>query len=313
LSGPGSVTGATTDAGQILGATVSGTLTVSSGGLVSGGSIVGAATATILSGGVAEGVTVSSGGSLVVDGVASAATVSSGGKETIAAGGTASGATVSSGGYLIDNGSAIFSGSTAITLAGTLSGAGTITEEGTGSLVISGVASAFAGSVVISGGTVELATAGGVGKSSVTFASTAASATLQIDAADSPPAGSTFSSTLSNFDQTFDGLDLRGVAFVSGATAVVSGSTLVVTNGGETYDFKLAGTLGASYKVTSDGHGGTLVNDPPKAEAAFAQAFSLLTDSVTWNFVESHGLFGASGDAQSGRELDLAAVHNPHG
>ena len=65
--------------------------------------------------------------------------------------------------------------------------------------------------------------------------------------------------------EAFDGLDLRGVAFVSGATAVVSGTTLAVTDGGKVYDFKLGGTIGASYHVTSDGHGGTLVYDPPLA------------------------------------------------
>jgi hypothetical protein len=74
----------------------------------------------------------------------------------------------------------------------------------------------------------------------------------------------------------------------------------------------LAGTIGASYTVTSDGHGGTLINDPPKAEAALEEAFSLLTKHVTWNFSESHGLFGPSRDGESSRHFDLAIVHKPH-
>ena len=218
---------------------------------------------------------------------------------------------MNSGGILIDNGSAIFTGAT---LAGTLSGSGTITESGTSaqSLVLGGADSAFAGSVVISGGTVELATSGGVGKSTITFASTATSATLQIDAPNSPAPGTTFASTLSNFDKSFDGLDLRAVTFVTGATAVVSGTTLVVTDGGNKYDFQLGGTLGASYSVTSDGAGGTLINDPPRSEAAFAQAFSLLTNPLAPNFVGSNGVYGASDSVQSGGQIALATAHDPH-
>jgi hypothetical protein len=37
-----------------------------------------------------------------------------------------------------------------------------------------------------------------------------------------------------------------------------------------------------------------------------------LTNPVTWNFVESHGLYGASPEAPSNREFDLAAPHKPH-
>lgn len=67
----------------------------------------------------------------------------------------------------------------------------------------------------------------------------------------------------------------------------------------------LAGSLGSTYVVTSDGAGATLINDPPRAgalslahagwdndiakpraEAAFAGAFSLLTDPVTHNFAD---------------------------
>jgi hypothetical protein len=129
---------------------------------------------------------------------------------------------------------------------------------------------------------------------------------------------------LSNFNQTSDSLDLRGVPFSAGATAtaVVSGSTstLVVTDGANTYRFKLAGTHGA-YHVTSDGHGGTLINDPRRraddialssAQAAFAQAYSLLTDPATSNFFGAIDSFGVSGGVQSGGQLGLAAGHKPH-
>ena len=123
------------------------------------------------------------------------------------------------------------------------------------------------------------------------------------------PPGTTFASTLSNFDKSFDGLDCVGVTFVTCCSLlqVVSGTTLVVTDGGNKYDFQLGGTLGASYSVTSDGAGvGMLINDPPRSEAAFGQAFSLLTNP---NFVGSSGVYGASDSAQSSRRLDLAAAH----
>ena len=51
---------------------------------------------------------------------------------------------------------------------------------------------------------------------------------------------------------------------------------------------------------------------PQVTVAAFAEAFSLLTNHVTWNFSESHGLFGASRDGETSRHLDLAIVHKPH-
>jgi autotransporter passenger strand-loop-strand repeat protein len=282
--------------------------TVSSGGVeyVSNGkaleAVVDGGYLYVYAGGSASGTTLKSGGHDVVYGKASGtvissssheqvssggvtigANVKSGGTEYVHSGGIASGVTVSSGGALIENGSAIFSGAVTARLFGVLSGSGTITETGTGStgsLVIGGVGSAFVGVVVISGGTVELATAGGVGKSPVIFASSAASATLLIDAADTPAAGSTFASPLSNFKQTFDALDLRGVAFVSGATAVVTGSKLVVADGGKTYDFALSGTSGSTFQVTTDFHGGALIRPAatPKASVQAMAAVGASTD-----------------------------------
>jgi hypothetical protein len=45
---------------------------------------------------------------------------------------------------------------------------------------------------------------------------------------------------------------------------------LVLTDGGETYKFKLAGSVAGAYTVFSDGHGGTLI-DPPAPDPAVAR------------------------------------------
>jgi hypothetical protein len=95
------------------------------------------------------------------------------------------------------------------------------------------------------------------------------SAVLQIDAADAPPAGGTFANTLSNFSGADDYIDLPSIAYVSGASATVSGLTLVLSDGGKTYKFKLSGTMAGAYPVLSDGHGGTLI-DPTAARAPWA-------------------------------------------
>src|SRR5216684_4212159 len=89
---------------------------------------------------------------------------------------------------------------------------------------------------------------------------------------------------------------------VSGATAVVNGSTLMVSDGGNTYDFKLAGSIGGTYGVTSDGHGGALI-DPSAARPATAPPISVVISSG----VTSSGLTVGSGDqltVLSGGEAD---------
>ncbi len=242
--------------------TLGGTETVQSGGLGSKSVIKGVE--LVRSGGATRGDTISSGGAetLSLGAVASGTLVSSGATLTILSGAAARGLTLPLGGVVIDNGALVISGATPTTLAGTLSGSGTLVENGPGTLILSGADTGFAGGVVISGGVVELAKAGGVGSSSITFASSAVSATLLIETADQPAVGATFASTLDNFDQTYEGLDLRGLAYVSGATAVLSGSTLVLTDGGKVYNFKMGDTPGAAFTVKSDGLGGTLINDP---------------------------------------------------
>jgi autotransporter passenger strand-loop-strand repeat protein len=219
-------------------------------------------------GGVSRDARVLSGGhdEVYAGGQAIGATVSSGGLETINAGGTAIGLALLTGGVAVDDGEIRIEG--AGTLDGTLSGTGAIAQVAAGDLVISGAGTAFAGRAVIEAGTIELATSGALGTGYVQFVEPATgSAVLQIDAADAPAAGGTFANTLSNFSGAHEDIDLRSIVYVAGASATVSGSTLVLSDGGKTYKFNLAGTTGA-YTVTSDGHGGTLID--PRA-AAFTQ------------------------------------------
>jgi autotransporter passenger strand-loop-strand repeat protein len=223
----------------------------------------------VMSGGVASGTTALSGGLQHVfsSGLSVDTTISNRAREVVYFGGTASGLTVLSGGDVVDDGQVLFSG--AGTLAGAISGTGYIVERGGGDLLISGNGADYFGAVVVSGGTIELATSGAIGAAGVTFAEPlTGSAVLQIDAADAPAAGGTFANPLVNFSTLNEDVDLRSIAFVAGATAAVVGATLVLTDGGNTYTFDIDGSVANAYPVFSDGHGGTLI-DPvaiaPKA------------------------------------------------
>jgi len=174
---------------------------------------------------------------------------------------------------VIDDGEVRISG--AATLAGTLSGSGAVIETGGGTLVISGSDAAFDGKAAISGGTIELATSGAIGSGYVEFVEpSTGSAVLQIDAADAPAAGGTFADKIVNFSGANEDIDLASIAFVSGASATVSGGVLVLSDGGATYKFTLAGGIAGAYPVLSDGHGGTLIDPKALAFAQTAAAFA---------------------------------------
>ena len=132
----------------------------------------------------------------------------------------------------------------------------------------------FRGKAVISGGLIELASKAALGSGYVEFvASSTASAVLQIDRGDAPRAGGAFANTLSNFSDGDEAVDLRSIAFASGATAVLTGSTLELSDGGKTYSFNVAGGTDSSYQAVSDGQGGTLIQAGTTAAAVvvFAQ------------------------------------------
>jgi autotransporter passenger strand-loop-strand repeat protein len=249
--------------GEIFDALVSngGKTFISSGGIASGTTLLSGGSEYISSGGVARGTDITSGGQGHIDsgGIASGTTVGSHGRETISSGGEVRGLSLSAGGVVVDDGEVRIAG--AATLGGVLSGSGVLAQTAAGDLLLSGSDAAFTGLTVIEAGTVELATAGALGTGNVQFIEpTTGSAVLQIDAADAPAAGGTFANTIDDFSGANEDIDLRSIAFVSGASASVSGGVLTLTDGGKTYKFNLAGTTAGAYPVLSDGHGGTLID-----------------------------------------------------
>ena len=263
---------------------------VSAGGIISGATIH---TGAILSGlsantpalyglitdhGSVGGLEVRSGGDLVVEagGAATAIEVIGGGSATILSKATASDLVTLAGGQLIDDGADMFSGDNA--LHGGLSGSGVLTQKIVGALVVSGGASQFSGQAVISGGTIELAGASNLGAGSIRFAAPSVhTATLELLAASQPSSGGGFAETLVNFGSGNDGVDLRNQAYITGAAATLSGTTLTLVDGGYTARFTLSGATAASYSVTSDGHGGTLIAAAGGgAGALFVQAIAAI-------------------------------------
>ncbi len=139
-------------------------------------------------------------------------------------------------------------------------GAGSVIIAGAGTVVLapkdaSGAATAntYAGGTALNGGTLELAQNDSAGTGAITFGT--APATLRLDAA--PPSGA-FGDTLTSV-AVGDTLDLRGLGFVAGATATVSGSTLTVTSASTSENFTLSNPLTTTFSATSDNAGGTLV------------------------------------------------------
>jgi hypothetical protein len=63
-------------------------------------------------------------------------------------------------------------------------------------------------------------------------------------------------------------ITLANVPPAAGASAKVVGATLVLTDGGKTYTFDIAGGTAGAYPVLSDGHGGTLIDPIPAATHA---------------------------------------------
>jgi autotransporter passenger strand-loop-strand repeat protein len=295
---------------------------ISSGGVADATMVSSGGLARVLSGGAASGSVVQSGAKQVVyaGGDAFAATiqsgaveyalsgattfttvVSSGGTEAISSGALAIGLSLRSGGVLADDGEMRFAGAGA--LGGRLLGSGAIVQTEVGDLVIGGVGGNFTGRAAIEAGTIELASAGALGTGSVQFvAPSAGSAVLQIDAADAPAAGGTFANKIENFDATGEDIDLRSIAFVAGATATLTGGKLVLSDGGKTYTFNVAGGTAGMYPVLSDGAGGTLID--PKV-TAFAQAAAA--------FIPSSGASPLAGSPTSHTTLAHAMSLAPPG
>ncbi|HEV2336357.1 MAG TPA: hypothetical protein VGS13_12720, partial [Stellaceae bacterium] len=224
--------------------------------------------------GTAIGVTVSNGGIEIVesggtlellggDAVASF-TISTGGKLDIGAGYALNGYDVARGVTVkilaggTTSATVIHSGGSQIVSAGGTAGGTTISKGGTE--IVHGKASGG----TIDGGLLEV-TRGGTASGTVTFVS---GGTLQLDA------GASFTGAIKGFGKPAlsDRIDLRGIAFTPGATTkrfvptTTTSGTLTVSGGGHNVHLTLLGAYTtSSFKQASDGHGGTLVTDPPVA------------------------------------------------
>jgi autotransporter passenger strand-loop-strand repeat protein len=295
VTGAGIVTGVTTDGGSLSGGTVQGLVNVTSGASLGVTSIYGSA--FVSAGGSAVRTQVMSGAAETIAGVVTYESVMSGGLETIASGGAASGGTVfagateiiaaggavsglvlGSGAQLVDNGVAVFASSSAQILAGAVSGSGMIVESGPGSLSVSGANSGFTGSIVISGGIVDLQSATAAGSAQIVFAASGAgSAGLKIESSALPAPGATFASLMSGLSTAGESIDLKGLIYKSGATATLSGSTLVLSDNGSTYNFAMGGWTASTFSVTNDGSNGVLIAPTVSAQLVFVQAMAGMT------------------------------------
>lgn len=158
-------------------------------------------------------------------GIASGTTVN-GGNEQGLSGGTAVGATVSNPGYLV------------VSSGGTVNGA------------------------TISGATLEITSGGLTGSSAITYSGGAA---LKLDASVS------FGGTIAGF-AVGDFLDMADIAFTSATTLGFTeagnnlSGTLTVSDSVHTATLTLLGQyMAARFTAASDGHGGTVITDPPSA------------------------------------------------
>jgi len=224
--------------GSSLAATVSngGIDYAASGGLVSGAAILTGGVETVEAGGVDSGAVVSLGGRLVISsgGLAVGDAVRGGGAEIVKSGGVVSAAGVSGGGELNVSAGGIVSGG-----------------------------------LVMSGGTVILAGSAASGQT-LSFTSTAV-AVLELNNL------SGFAAAIAGMTTSNQKLDLGGFAYSSSESVAWSQSgtsgTLTVTDGAQVANLTLIGAYTTSnFVLSDDGHGGTIVVDPPVA--GFAQTMA---------------------------------------
>jgi autotransporter passenger strand-loop-strand repeat protein len=143
---------------------------------------------------------------------------------------------------------------------------------------------------VISGGTLEVAS-GGSG-SGVVFSS---GGMLQVDS------GGHVSGTISGF-HLGDEIDLRGLAFSSSGSTLTwkqtttganASGTLTIKEGASSTTLTLVGSYSTSnFSATSDGHGGTLITDPPVVSGGTVVANTSSDSGGTSGFASTPSPFG---------------------
>ena len=126
-----------------------------------------------------------------------------------------------------------------------------VTKGGVGTVVLAATNS-YTGGTSIFGGSLELGGAGSAGSGIIAFMG--ANTTLQLDQVGAP--GLAMTNTLTGFAST-DILDLRGLAYVAGATATQTGGVLTVQDGSIIETFNVTNFAATALTVFADGSGGT--------------------------------------------------------
>jgi hypothetical protein len=93
----------------------------------------------------------------------------------------------------------------------------------------------------------------------ITFAHADVDPTLKIDVSALPAGGGHFANPIVGFTGPDDVIDIIGLNFVAGATAVDDGSTLTFTDDGVTWTFDTPNATAFVDTVFDDGHGGTAI------------------------------------------------------
>ena len=203
------------------------------------------------------------------------------------------------------------------TYAGTIKDGGIAGGSG-GSLTLGGLgelslthANTYSGGTTIDAGTLDLAALGAAGSGTITFANPAGNgvATLEIDAAalSGGNGAYSFANAIAGAASTNQVIDLRSLAYVQGSTTatLVNSTSLVVADGSSAVTLTLASSSSkSSFTTASDGHGGTLVYDPPATMHTPATA----KIDTRWIEMAMADFGGVTGDAHA-----HTATHDVYG
>jgi hypothetical protein len=142
---------------------------------------------------------------------------------------------------------------------------GGIGLEVTGGAHLTVTSNSFGGGVLLNSGILEVADSAGAGTGSISFSPIGGGhQSLQFDEAAQPTAvNGIFNNVINDFGMMAQQyIDLAGFAFDSGmtsATLSLDGSTLMVTDGGNTVDFSVTNAALGPFNTFDDGNGGTIV------------------------------------------------------
>jgi autotransporter passenger strand-loop-strand repeat protein len=190
--------------------------------------------------------------------------VVAGGTQIVLARGTASATTVTVGAEVVSGttvSTVISSGGTEIIWSGGMASASIVSSGGVERVMSGGAMS----SAIIAGGTLDIKSGGLAMSSTINFSGSAGGSLVLED--------NKFRGKIAGFGLP-DTIDLTTIAFGSTtsltyAASNVSGGTLTVTDGANTIRLAMLGSyVAGNFNLSTDGHGGTLVSDPPVSSGA---------------------------------------------